>query len=109
MKFTAKVVLVLLVVLSLSLFAMAQAGDAKKGKDLYTSKCLTCHGEKGEGKPAIAKMFGVTMLPLASKEVQSKSDADLVKVILEGKGKMKPVTVTKTEATDIVAYLKTLK
>ena len=109
MKFTAKVVLVLLVVLSLSLLALAQTGDAKKGKDLYASKCVTCHGDKGEGKPAIAKMFNVTMLALTSKEVQSKSDADLAKVITEGKGKMKPVTVTQTEAADIVAYLKTMK
>ena len=55
-------------------------------------------------------MMGVTQKPLTSKEVQAKSDADLKKVIMEGQGKMKPVTgVTAKQADDIVAYVRTLK
>jgi mono/diheme cytochrome c family protein len=84
--------------------------DAADGKALYTAKCAACHGADGAGKPAIAKMMGVTQKPLASKEVQAKSDADLKKVIMEGQGKMKPVAgVTAKQADDIVAYLRTLK
>ena len=49
------------------------------------------------------------MKPLASKEVQAKSDTDLKKTILEGTGKMKPVKdVDAKNADDIVAYLRTL-
>jgi hypothetical protein len=55
-------------------------------------------------------MYNVAMPPLASKEVQAKSDADLKKVILAGKGKMKPVAgVAEKQADDIVAFLRTLK
>ena len=83
---------------------------APEGKELYTAKCSACHGANGEGKPAIAKMLNVTLPPLASKEVQAKSDADLKKVITAGKGKMKPVSgVTEKQADDIVAFLRTLK
>ena len=91
------------------LAGLAHAGAAE-GKELYTSKCAPCHGANGEGKASIAKMFGVTLPALASKEVQAKSDADLKKVILAGKGKMKPVAgLTEKQADDVVAYVRTLK
>ena len=83
---------------------------APEGKELFAAKCQPCHGANGEGKAAIAKMYNVTMPPLASKDVQAKSDADLKKVILSGKGKMKPVAgVAEKQADDIVAFLRTLK
>jgi mono/diheme cytochrome c family protein len=101
-----------LTIATLSLIAsvgLAYAGAAE-GKEVYTAKCQPCHGANGEGKPAIAKMFSVTQKHLASKEVQAKSDADIKKIILEGTGKMKPVTgVTAKQADDVVAYVRTLK
>jgi hypothetical protein len=55
-------------------------------------------------------MYNVTLPPLASKEVQAKSDAELKKVILSGKGKMKPVSgITEKQAGDVVAFVRTLK
>jgi mono/diheme cytochrome c family protein len=85
------------------------AADAGAGKDLYAKKCASCHNDNGEGKDTIAKMFKVEMKPLGSKEIQSKSDADLKKVILEGSGKMKPVKdVDAKAADDIIAYVRTL-
>ena len=89
--------------------SLAYAG-APEGKAVYTAKCVSCHGANGEGKAAIAKMFNVTLAPLASKDVQAKSDADLRKVILTGQGKMKPVQgVAEKQADDVVAFLRTLK
>jgi mono/diheme cytochrome c family protein len=108
MKFTLKLSLALVLVFSLSLLSAAGTGDAKKGKELFASKCVTCHGDKGEGKPAIGKMFNVTMQPLGSREVQSLPDDQLQKVMLEGKGKMKPVKLAGAEAADIAAFLRTL-
>jgi mono/diheme cytochrome c family protein len=84
------------------------SGDVAKGKELY-SRCAVCHGDSGEGKEAIAKMFGVTMPPLASKEVQSLSDADLKKIIDEGKGKMRPVKMSDQEVADVIAFMRSLK
>jgi mono/diheme cytochrome c family protein len=87
----------------------APAGDATKGKAIYTGKCAACHGAAGEGKDAIAKMFKVEMKHLGSKEEQAKSDADLKKVIAEGSGKMKPVKLTEAETADVIAFVRTLK
>src|ERR1051325_3803669 len=84
---------------------LAHAGAAE-GKELYTSKCQPCHGANGEGKAAIGKIFNVTLPHLGSKEIQSKSDADLQKVITAGKGKMKPTAgVSEKQAADIVVYV----
>lgn len=83
--------------------------DAAAGKDLYGKKCASCHGANGEGKEAIAKMFNVELKPLTSKDVLSKSDADLKKVMLEGAGKMKAVKdLDGKGADDITAYLRSL-
>jgi mono/diheme cytochrome c family protein len=91
---------------SLPLFA---AGDAAAGKEAYLKKCASCHGSAGEGKDAVAKMMKVTLAHLGSKQVQSKTDAELKKVPLEGTGKMKPVKdVTPQMADDIIAYVRTL-
>jgi len=67
------------------------------------------HGADGAGVPAIAKTLNVTLKPLGSKEVQAKSDADLKKDTTAGTGKMKPVKLTDAEASDVVAFLRTLK
>jgi mono/diheme cytochrome c family protein len=88
---------------------MAYAGAAE-GKDVFAAKCQSCHGANGEGKAAIGKLFGVTMRPLASKEVQARTDADLKKQVAEGGGKMKAVAgLTDKQVTDVVAFLRTLK
>jgi len=108
MRFSLKLALVLALVLSVALLYASGPGDAKKGKELFANKCVTCHGEKGEGKPAIEKMFSVKMRPLSSKEVQGKSDEQLKLSILKGNGKMPPVKLTDSEAADILAYLRTL-
>ncbi len=100
---------VTILVLSLSLMATAAAGDAAKGKAVYTAKCASCHAAGGEGKEAIGKMFQVTMKPLGSKEIQDKSDAVLTKGIEEGVGKMKPVKLTPAEVADVLAFVRTLK
>jgi len=85
------------------------AADAAAGKDVYTKKCASCHGAAGEGKDSVAKLFKVELKPLTSKEVQSMSDADLKKTVLEGAGKMKPIKdVDAKGADDVVAYLRTL-
>lgn len=84
-------------------------GDAAKGKELFSSRCAACHGSSGEGKEAIAKLFNVKLPSLGSKEVQSMEDAVLKKYVLEGKGKMKPVSITDQEAADVIAFVRTLK
>jgi len=66
------------------------------GAATFTAKCKMCHGAAGE------KNFT---------DVASKSEADLVKITTDGKGKM-PAYKGKLSDDDIkavVAYIKTLK
>ena len=108
MKITHKIALVCMLALSFSLLFAAAKGDAKKGKELFATRCSPCHGEKGEGRPAVAKMFNVTLKPFAGTEVQGKTDDQLMKFIVDGNGKMKPVKLSETEAADTIAFIRTL-
>jgi len=83
---------------------------APEGKAVFAAKCQPCHGPNGEGKAAIAKMYQVEMHPLASKEVQAKTDADFKKTITGGQGKMKPVSgLSEKQIEDAIAFVRTLK
>ena len=99
----------MVVVLTMAGTSLLAAGDSAAGKATYLKKCASCHGQAGEGKEAIAKALKVELKYLGSKEVQSKDDAALKKMSIEGAGKMKPVKdLDNKAADDIVAYLRTL-
>ena len=99
----------ILLLISVAGFALA-AGDAAAGKAVYDKACKSCHGADGAGNANIAKMMKVEMKSLASADVQSRSDADLKKVIAEGEGKMKPVkTVAGKDVDNVIAYVRSLK
>ena len=84
-------------------------GDAKAGKTLYDGKCKVCHGAKGEGNATLAKTLKVTIRDLASKEVQSKSDADLKKDTTGGIGKMQPAKgLSDKDVEDMLAFVRSL-
>lgn len=84
-----RTVLIGLILMTL-LAGMVFAADAKAGQAVYDRSCRSCHGADGAPNLAIAKMMKVEMRDLKSPEVQSRSDADLKKVITQGQGKMRP-------------------
>lgn len=90
--------------------AACLAADAKAGQAAYDKSCKSCHGADGTPNANIAKMMKVEMKDLKSAEVQAMSDADLKAIIVNGKGKMRPVaTVTGNAVDDVVAYVRSLK
>ncbi len=95
----------------ISLFAFSLAGaDAVAGKAAFDKSCKACHGADGAGNPGMAKMLKIEFRHLGSKEVQSKSDAELKAVITKGTGKMKPVAgLSDQQAAAVVAFVRTLK
>jgi cytochrome c553 len=100
------------VAISIAVLALAStaalAADAKGGQAAYDKSCKGCHGAAGVANPAIEKMFP-TIADLTSARVQGQSDADLKKVITDGKGKMKPVKTLTADPDDVVAFIRTLK
>lgn len=98
---------ILVILVASASWAMA-AGDAQAGKAVFEKSCQVCHGPSGQGNPGMAKMLNVAIPALSSSEVQSKSDGDLKKIVLEGSGKMKPVKLTDGQVADVIAYLRGL-
>ena len=85
------------------------AADTASGKEVFAKKCASCHGAAGEGNEKIAQLMKVEIKNLGAKEIQSKSDAELKKIVAEGSGKMKPPKdITDKSIDDVVAYLRTL-
>ena len=92
-----------------ALQGMAWAADAEAGKAIYASKCRTCHGPDGQGNANMAKALKTEIKPLSDPEVQGMSEADIKKIIMDGKGKMKPVAVSGADLDNVAAFVKSMK
>jgi mono/diheme cytochrome c family protein len=103
-----KLIALLILLAPVSLIA-EEKGDAAKGKELFTNRCAVCHGASGEGNEAMGNLFKVKMPILGSKEVQSINNAGIKKIVLEGKGKMKPLALSDQELENAIAFLRSLK
>lgn len=82
------------IVTALFLAAFATSAFAD-GAATFKAKCAMCHGQGGEG----AKM--------APGAIKGKAEADVLKVINEGKGKMKAVKID--DAADVAKFVAGLK
>jgi len=97
-------------VLASTSYSSPPAGDAAAGKDVFLKKCKTCHGENGQGNEGMANLLKTKIAPFDSDEVQGKSDADIKVIIVEGKGKMKPVKdISDSDINNVIAYVRTFK
>lgn len=86
----------------------ALAADAASGKAAYEKSCAGCHGADGKGNPAMAKVLGEKGLNIVGKETMQKSDAQLLKIIAEGSGKMPASKLTKDEQKQALGYVRSL-
>lgn len=69
----------------------ALAADGDGGKAVYEKNCAGCHGADGKGNEKMAKLPGFEKgLNIVGKETKDKSDEVLLKIIVEGAGKMPP-------------------
>jgi len=97
-------------VITLATGSTAWSADAKAGKATYDKLCVSCHGADGKGNPAMAKAMGEKGLNIVGKDTQAKKDADVLKVIVEGAGKM-PASgknLSKQEQADVLSYTRSL-
>src|ERR1700728_2025272 len=79
------------------------------GATTYTSKCQMCHGADGTGNTPAGKAMKVPsfLSPATVKE----SNADLIAVTKNGKGKMPAygTKLTDAEIKDVIAHVRTLQ
>ncbi len=85
------------------------ATDAAAGKEVFTSKCVMCHGADGTGNTAMGKRFNIQNL--RSPEAQKLSDADLAATITKGKNKMPAFEgkLTPQQVNNVVAHIRELQ
>jgi cytochrome c6 len=81
--------------------------DSAAGAAVYKAKCNTCHGPDGGGT-AVGKSLQAA--DLRSAKVQSKSDAELIQTISDGKGNMPGFKgdITDEEIHAVLAHVRTL-
>ena len=81
---------------------------AEDGAAIYKSKCAMCHGPAGTPSAGIAKMMGIK--PVSDPSMKTLTESQIVSVVKNGKGKMKPVTgLTDAQVSAVAAYFKSLK
>ena len=95
------------VTLALAALAIHAAGSARAADaataDLYQKKCAVCHGKDGKASTPMAQKLGATDLTAVK-----ASEADIAKVIADGKGKMTPFKgkLTDAEIASLAKYVK---
>jgi len=77
------------------------------GAALYKTKCAPCHGGDGSGQTPVGKNLKVR--DLRSAEVQKLSDADIMKVLSTGKGKMPASKLSADDIKTVIGYVRSLK
>jgi mono/diheme cytochrome c family protein len=102
-------VLAIIAAFALAPRAFAKGGNVEAGRQAFMKHCSTCHGPDGNGKEAVAKLLKVTFPPLGSKQVQALTDAEMHSVIVNGKGKMKPVKdLSAGDIPNLIAFVRSL-
>jgi mono/diheme cytochrome c family protein len=67
----------------LILIGSANAWAQGDAKDLYLSKCATCHGPDGAGKTAMGRKLKVQSAQAAAAKMSAEQ---MIKVVTDGKG-----------------------
>jgi cytochrome c6 len=79
------------------------------GEALFKQNCAICHGRDGRGETPTGRAMKVK--DLGSAVVQSKSNAELIKIISDGKGQM-PAYKSKLDQAQVdalIAFIRALK
>ena len=82
------------IVIALAAVALASTALAD-GAETYAKKCAACHGKDASG----GGMY--------KQSIRGKPEAEVLKVVKEGKGKMKPVAIE--DAADVAKHVAGLK
>lgn len=91
--------------------AAAAATDVEKGEQIYKARCVLCHGPEGRGDgPGAAALNPKPRNHHDQAYMNSRTDAELLQVIHEGKGQMPAWkgVLTEDEMKQVLAYVRKL-
>jgi mono/diheme cytochrome c family protein len=90
-------------------FVLSTCVWADDSPEMYKRQCASCHGEDGKGETPEGKKLKTP--DLGSDAVQNKSDAELAKIIADGKGEMPKFggKITKDQINALVKYIRRFK
>ncbi len=90
----------------------AETGSAAKGKTIYVTNCLPCHGSTGEGNGPVAHMLDKPPANLVGEDVRGDSDKELLQIIRNGvPGTPMPPwkeNLSDQHIRDVLAYIRSL-
>lgn len=97
---------------SLAIAALSQ-GNSESGRKIYLESCQSCHGPTGKGDSDMAAYLTPPPSDLSAKPTQAKTDAELRKIILEGR----PGTAMagfdgafeEAQLNDLIAYIRSIQ
>ena len=88
------------------------AGDSRRGRAIFKSACVACHGQFGTGRGVLTQLIDVPTVDYTKSEnLQRISDEELLNVIREGKGEYMPSwrdVLDNSEIVDVAAYVRRL-
>lgn len=91
----------------------APSGNPESGRKIYLGSCQSCHGPTGKGDTDLAAYLTPPPSNLTAKATQTKTDAELRKIILEGR----PGTAMASfdgafeedQLTDLIAFIRSIQ
>ena len=120
-------IILLLIPLALSPPAKAAAQDVERGKEVYASRCVICHGDKGDGKGLIGIVHRAQQSGLVTSiyprdftagvfkfrstpSGDLPTDDDLMRIVTEGisrSGMPSHTDLSEADRRSVIAYIKT--
>jgi cbb3-type cytochrome c oxidase subunit III len=87
-------------------------GDSEVGLQLYQKYCTVCHGVEGDGEGIMTQLMGIMPMDHTNpNETNSLSNEELIKSILDGKGRFMPAwrgILSQADVEALVSYIRLL-
>ena len=90
--------------------SLAFGGVDEVGKEIYQKRCQSCHGPDGNGNAKVAQALKTEIESITTPAILGKPEAELLKAIADGKGKMPPFgkVMSEQDQRAVLSYIKQL-
>ncbi len=111
-RYAARSMATCVVLLAVTSIVAAVPAATERGKAIYQTRCLECHGVEGRGDGAKAPFLSPRPGSLVSASISAKSDRDLLRIIQNGKPRTAMPAwkdiLTEAEIEEVLLYVRSL-